>query len=384
MPVTRFRLALSLSLTVGLSFLATHAWGREPLRLRTDRTELVISPEGGTFTGFRLGGKPLNPLNWEVPADFETQADPKPAPRGHFLCLDRWGAPSAAEGKRGMPFHGEAAARAWQVTTPPQLTPAGVRTAMAVELPLAQFAVTREVILTESGVARVTETVTNRGPLGRLYNMVQHPTIAPPFLDEQTLVDTNATRGFCQDSPTADQDEGTWPHLALPGGTQVVDLRHLEVDARPGAKSDVTSFVFADGVEWGWVTAAQPAQGLLLGYAWRTADYPWLNIWRFREGTKRLARGLEFGTTGIHRPPAELLRQGGQRFGRSTFAYLEPEETVTREFLMFLVEIPKDFAGVRRIEVTPTGLVIEERRDADPRRISISTTLGAAEAGRGS
>jgi hypothetical protein len=380
MPVIR----LCLAIACGLSFLVTHAGGREPLRLRTDRVELVISPEGGTITGFRLVGQPLNPLNWEVPDDFESQAETKPAPRGHFLCLDRWGAPSAAEGKRGMPFHGEAASRAWQVTAPPQLTSAGVRTAMAVELPLAQFAVTREVILSDRGVARVTEMVTNRGPLGRLYNMVQHPTIAPPFLDEHTVIDSNATRGFCQDSPTADLDEGTWPRLALPGGTQVVDLRHLEVEAQPGAKSDVTSFVFGDGVEWGWVTAAQPAQGLLLGYAWRTADYTWLNLWRFRDGTKRLARGLEFGTTGIHRPPAELLKQGGQRFGRPTFAYLEPDETATREFLMFLVEIPKDFAGVRRIDVTPTGLAIEERRDADPRRMSISTTLGAAEARRGS
>jgi hypothetical protein len=371
MPVTR----LCLLVICSLSFPVSHALGREPLRLRNDRAELVISREGGTLTGFRLRGNPLNPLNWEVPADFETQAETKPAPRGHFLCLDRWGAPSIAEGKRGMPFHGEAAARAWQVTVPPQQTPVGVRTAMTVELPLAQLAVTREVILADSGVARVKETVTNRGPLGRLYNMVQHPTIAPPFLDEHTLVDSNATRGFCQDSPTADQDEGTWPRLALPGGTQVVDLRHLEVDAQPGAKSDVTSFVFADGVEWGWVTASQPAQGLLLGYAWRTADYPWLNIWRFRDGTKRLARGLEFGTTGIHRPPAELLKQGGQRFGRPTFAYLEPDEAVTREFLMFLVEIPKDFAGVESVQVTSIGLRLMEHRNESPRKLEIPTTL---------
>ena len=142
----------------------------------------------------------------------------------------------------------------------------------------------------------------------------------------------------------------------------MVDLRYLEVTPQPGAKSDVTSFVFGDGVEWGWVTAAQPAQGLLLGYVWRTADYPWLNIWRFRDGTKRLARGLEFGTTGIHRPPAELLKQGGRRFGRPTFAYLEPDETATREFLMFLVEIPKDFAGVESVQVASTGLRLLERR----------------------
>ena len=368
-----FRLCLAIACF--LSLVPSAAWSREPLRLQTDRAELVISPEGGTITGFRLKGKPVNPLNWEVPDNFEAQAETMPAPRGHFLCLDRWGAPSAAEGKRGMPFHGEAAVRAWEVTTPPKVTPAGVQTAMNVELPLAQLFVSREVVLEAGGVARVRETVTNRGPLGRLYNIVQHPTIAPPFLDEHTLVDSNATRGFCQDSPTADLDEGSWPRMALPGGTQVVDLRHLEVDAQPGAKSDVTSFVFADGVDWGWVTASQPAQGLLLGSAWRTADYPWLNIWRFRDGTKRLARGLEFGTTGIHRPPAELLKQGGQRFGRPTFAYLEPDETVTREFLMFLVEIPADFAGVASVEITPSGLTLRERSAATAREIPVMTSL---------
>jgi len=113
-----------------------------------------------------------------------------------------------------------------------------------------------------------------------------------------------------------------------------------------------------------------------LGYAWRTADYPWLNIWRFRDGTKRLARGLEFGTTGIHRPPAELLKQGGQRFGRPTFAYLEPDETVSRKFLMFLVEIPADFAGVQSVMITPNGLLLAERRVKAPRSIPVPSTLG--------
>ena len=134
------------------------------------------------------------------------------------------------------------------------------------------------------------------------------------------------------------------------------------------------------------MTASQPAQGLLLGSAWRTADYPWLNIWRFRDGTKRLARGLEFGTTGIHRPPAELLKPGGQRFGRPTFAYREPDETVTREFLMFLVEIPADFAGVESVEVTPSGIRLRERRGAQGRAVDLrwndrAPSLGTPESG---
>ena len=39
----------------------------------------------------------------------------------------------------------------------------------------------------------VREEVENTGKLGRIYNMVQHPTIGPPFLDETTVVDASIT-----------------------------------------------------------------------------------------------------------------------------------------------------------------------------------------------
>ena len=44
----------------------------------------------------------------------------------------------------------------------------------------------------------VTEDVKNDNKLGRVYNMVQHATIGPPFLDENTLVDSNAARASCK------------------------------------------------------------------------------------------------------------------------------------------------------------------------------------------
>ena len=75
MLLSRFCLVMA----CGLLLIPAAAWSREPLRLQTDRAELVISPEGGTITGFRLKGKPVNPLNWEVPDNFEAQAETKPA-----------------------------------------------------------------------------------------------------------------------------------------------------------------------------------------------------------------------------------------------------------------------------------------------------------------
>ena len=70
---------------------------------------------------------------------------------------------------------------------------------MSVELPMAGMSVERQISMRETAaVAHVTETVTNTNLLGRMYNAVQHPSIAPPFLDDATVVDSNATMGFPQ------------------------------------------------------------------------------------------------------------------------------------------------------------------------------------------
>ena len=78
--------------------------GRSAMVLESDTVRLTVDLAGGSIAGFQFREQGLNPLQWEEPG-------PKTAPRpmGHFLCLDRWGAASAAEEKNGMPFHGEAA-----------------------------------------------------------------------------------------------------------------------------------------------------------------------------------------------------------------------------------------------------------------------------------
>jgi phosphonate metabolism protein (transferase hexapeptide repeat family) len=138
---------------------------------------------------------------------------------------------------------------------------------------------------------RFSETVNNRNKLGRIYNMVQHATIGPPFLDETTVVDSNAQRGFMQSSPmpNPEQPETRWPEARKQG--QPVDLRHLTSDPDP----NVVSFVI-DG-EFGWVTATNASKELILGYMWRTADYHWLNVWRHVADVKPLARGVELWTS---------------------------------------------------------------------------------------
>jgi hypothetical protein len=99
---------------------------------------------------------------------------------------------------------------------------------------------------------------------------------------------------------------------------------------------------------------------LLIGYIFRTADYPWLNIWRHVEDGKPLARGLEFGTTGLHQPFPVLVSKP-RILGRPTFVYLDAGESATRVYTAFLMKVPRDFAGVNQVLYRAARIVVQER-----------------------
>ena len=196
----------------------------------------------------------------------------------------------------------------------------------------------RTVRLSETAaVFSVSETVTNRNKLGRVYNMVQHATIGPPFLDESTVVDSNAQRGFMQSSPlpNPEQPEIRWPEALKRG--QPVDLRHLTNDPDP----NVVSFV-VDG-ELGWVTATNASKELLVGYIWRTADYPWLNIWRNVAMESHSRGGSSSGPLDFISPFKFLIGKPNI-FGRPTFTYLDAGGSATRSYAAFLGESAARFS----------------------------------------
>jgi hypothetical protein len=325
--------------------------GRPAVLLQSAAAKLVIDLGGGSIVDFHLATGGLNPLHWIGPADENAVL----RPMAHFLCLDRWGQPSEAELGNGMPFHGEAARVRWRELDAPEAMDGRIIAVMGATLPMAGLEVRRTVRLSQTtAVFSVSETVSNRNKLGRIYNMVQHATIGPPFLDETTVVDSNAQRGFMQSNPmpNPEQPETRWPEARKQG--QTVDLRHLTSDPDP----NVVSFV-VDG-EFGWVTATSALKELLLGYMWRTVDYPWLNFWRHVADGKPLARGLEFGTTGLHQP-FKVLTSKPSIFGRPTFSYLDAGESSTRSYAAFLVKVPRDFRGVESVLYSGSQLVVHER-----------------------
>ena len=337
--------------------------GRRSLVMNTPVARLVLDLAGGSFAEFQLSDRPLNPLQWAAPPADDT------APRafGHFLCLDRWGPPSDAEAARGMPFHGEATHVEWKAWRDGADQGEWIETEMAATLPMAGLAIRRTVRLAKStALFTVREEITNQNKLGRVFNGVQHPTIAPPFLDETTIVDANGRQGFAQGGSLTEPAKPSfdWPNALSRDGVGV-NMRRLESDPNP----NVVSYCIDD--EWGWVTAATPSRGLLIGYFWRTKDYPWLNLWRDVRNGKPAARGLEFGTTGLHQPFAILIRQG-RIFGRPLFEYLDAGEAVAKSYGCFLCRIPSDYTGVGSLKVDRDHLTLRERRDAEPREIRVS------------
>ncbi len=304
------------------STMPTTAEDRPLLVLDGKAAKLVVDLGGGSISDFHLKSNDLNPLQWDSWAFGDTpNAEPPMEPRsmGHFLCLDRWGPATEAELGHGMGWHGEATRVWWTLDQKTNKKDGYLNAAMSAELPLAGLKVTRSLRMGEKqSIITVSEAVTNTRHLGRIYNIVQHPTIGPPFLDEGTIVDANGTRGFMQERPmpTPEVPEVRWPNALQMDGTKV-DLRRL------------------------------------------TDDYPWFDAWRHVKDGKPFARGLEFGTTGLHQPGPVLVEKG-KIFDQKIFRFIDADETQVFSYANFLMEIPKNFAGVAAIDYTGDTLVVRE------------------------
>ncbi|MDR3260436.1 MAG: hypothetical protein LBT78_01225 [Tannerella sp.] len=327
-------------------------------------THLSIDLNGGAFCDFRLAENLCNPFSWKAAlAEMPLNKRNGAVEQGHFLCLGRWGSPTAGEIKAGVPHHGQASNRLWEVVS---LSGDSLLT-FSITTPLDGVTVERTVLFDKDhAIFKVADNIRSTISIGRLFNIVQHGTVGPPFLTPSTIIDSNADEGFMQHLayPDPHKHARKWPDAKIDTLGRTVNLSRTD-----GTENYVASCLFSE--DTGWITASTPEKGILIGYLWKTVEYPWLNLWHYTRDGAPWAKGLEFGTTGIGRSYQDLLAVDARFHGKSSFFFLDALENVKKSFLCFQVTIPADYKGVKELKMEGNRIVLVEKETSRPRKITI-------------
>jgi len=278
---------------------------------------------------------------------------------GHNLCFDHFGPPSPEETAAGRTTHGEAPVLKWHLLRIAQ-TPVPAL-AYGVTLPEAQTRFSREISLDRHHpVVYCEETAVNLSMFDRPISWTQHVTFGPPFLEcDRTLFDMSATRGkacssdFSPRLAVKPDAEFVWPLVPSEDGGQV----NLRMAPR-GRFGRFTAQLLDPNLGIAFVAASNPRLQLLVVYAFRRADFPWVGNWEEQlcrthvpwRG-RAFTRGMEFSTTPLPLPRRETVKQGSL-FGESTYRWLLAKSQARIRFLILLFKIPEDFRGTARVDLT--------------------------------
>ncbi|MEO6149545.1 MAG: hypothetical protein ABIN95_01930 [Mucilaginibacter sp.] len=325
------------------------------IKVKNSEASVSVDLNGGAITEFRLKDIDVNPISFKFSKD-QMPANNKSGAvyQGHFACIGRWGPPSDGEIKTGQPNHGQSAVSLWEEAEHTDTT-----IKMKVHTSLEALDTFRTLTISSDAAAfEVTEVIKNVSNTGRLYNVVQHPTLAAPFLNKDTRVDSNATSGLNYNFDTNPlQYACEWPKGLCEDG-RVIDLNVPDI-----VHNSVFSFVVDKQAAHGWITAWSPVHSLLIGYVWKRADHPWIDVWQqFGEGELKF-RGIEFGTSGVHKSFKEIMAHNNTRLlGENTVSYLDAGEEVSRSYGAFLLKTGSGFTGVESITVQNGNLSIKPKQ----------------------
>jgi hypothetical protein len=306
------------------------------ISLENERVKLTYSLLGGALIEFQDKKSLVNPFTWKMDAEDMPENNKNGAVfQGHFLCSGRWGSPSSGESKLGMPDNGESSNNWWK----PEGNNTALKLKMSCEALLDGFSINRSVILSQKyPLIKVIETFTNDLSICRTNTILQHATVGPPFFDKNLIVNTNATFGFNHSflSKGVTKYEYLWPNA-------ITDtLKISPIDLRRSQKVQfISSHIFKDSI--GWVTASNPNLNLMLGYAWKSMDYPWFNLWNGLQKDNYWAKGLLFGTTGLGDKSSCEERLTETFHGFKNFEVIDAKESRSKYYYCFLISIPENY-----------------------------------------
>jgi len=360
---------LAISAILAIAMNGQNFKGRPSVELSSDRLQVTLLQQGGSVASIvrKDSADHLNPL-WD-PTGVET------AGVGHFLCLDAFGPTSKEEQAAGLQFHGEAIRTRFEVL--PRVTRDGVSSlTLSATLPIVQERVIRNYQVKDGeDVLYVRTRVESLVGFDRPMVWAEHGTVGAPFLERDvTAVDMfpvrSETRPWTERGRRrlASGKEFTWPMAPLSDGGSV-DLRKPPVD---GDSGDHTTNLVDRSREYAFATVVNPKRHLIVGWVWRTADFPWLQNWENYPAKGMLARGLEFATQPFDISRKDAVALNGM-FDAPTFRWLPAKTAIETSFAIFYAEVPEGFDRVKDVSIE-NGVITLEGPSA--LRVLLKASLG--------
>ena len=286
---------------------------------------------------------------------------------GHRISFDFFGPPSPEEIAAGHSTHGEAPVVKWRRqpksrTTRPTLM-------YAADLPQAQMRLQRTLALDNyNPVIYCEETAVNLASFDRPISWNHHVTFGPPFLEPSvTLFDMPAMRSkvcpstFSRNMVLQPDAEFLWPNAPKKKGG-VLNLR----TSAEGRYGHYTAHLLEPSLKTAYIAVCNPRLRLLVLYVFNRSDYCWVGNWEEsynREHApwkgREFCRGFEFSSTPFPIPRRETVT-AGPLFGESTYKWLPARTSMTSKYMIVLVEVPQDFAGVASLEGDSNFLNMQE------------------------
>jgi hypothetical protein len=365
---------------------------RAGYRLRATWGHIAILEGGGHICELGLNSVPrVNPLwrpPWTAmdpqrysPAKHRRRYGPPPDGKllagiaGHNLSFDHFGPPSNEETAAGLATHGEAPCTKWKIA-------GSGRDAVKCSCVLreARISFLRTIKVDPANpVVYCEERAENLGRYDRPISWNEHVTFGPPFVEANTTIfDMPATHAkasppsYSERSLIRPDAEFVWPNAPAKNGGQM-NLRTMPKE-RYGQYS---AQLLDPGLEIGFISACNPQQRLLVIYAFRRADFPWVGNWEEHMDRteapwkgRTFCRGLEFSTTPFAIPRRETVDQG-PLFGEKTYRWLPAKRCVTVRYLIMLFHAPEDFRGVSRLNFENGRAVVSESTPGS-RQLSVS------------
>lgn len=342
--------------------------GYPSVTLTSDKVKLTLMVKGSTLASIVLQDDPekLNPL-WN-PMRMARELGQSPhfdGGAGVFVCVDGFGPPSAEEQAAGLPMHGEAHTRTFDVKSHREGSTTSVT--MSADLPIVHELFTRTFrIVDHENVVSVDSELDNQLGFDRPVNWAEHATIGSPFLEsDATVVDISGSRSKTR--PYEQMTNGssirrlasgkdfTWP-LAPGLHGDVIDLRRTP--DKPHFLDHATTLLDPKR-DLEWATAINTKKRLLLGYIFRRMEYPWLQYWGNYPPTDKLSRGMEFGTQPFDVPRREAVSMG-EMFGTPTFRWLPAKSKITSRFVVFYTHVPEGFEKVDDVRLEGGQIIVED------------------------